>query len=239
MFYFSQHIWNDAVARNSAALAAIVAQLWALLEVFGGADAVRIPRAVHSTILRVLRPAESALRRLIVIAARDVTVASVPPRAGLATFGKRDAPRKPPSRMSFKLIDPRKRFQIQRVTYTTLNPRISFIAPDAPFAPVFAQPASPQRMPIPSAAERPISARRLTLRLKALTSALEDIPRQAKRLVRLQLRRTSAPPRFSSPLRRGNPPGHRTRSQHEIDDILNECHKYALGVLSESKLDTS
>jgi hypothetical protein len=238
MFYSTHQIWTAALTRNNAALATIVAQLWALLEVFGGADAVRLPRAVHSTILRVLRPAESAVRRLIVIAARDV-VAPVPKPASLATFGKRVTPRQPPSRMSFKLIDPRKRFQIQCVTYTTLTPRISFIAPDAPFAPLFAQPQSPERQPIPSAAERPISARRLTLRLKALTSALEDIPRHAVRLARLRLRRTSEPRGFFSPLRRGKPPGHRKRAQHEIDSILAECHEFAVGVLSERRPNTS
>jgi hypothetical protein len=240
MFYSTHQIWTAAVARNSAALAAIVAQLWALLEVFGGADAVRLPRAVHSSVLRVLRPAESALRRLIVIAARDVVVAPVPKSAGPAPIGKRVTPRRPQARMSFKLIDPRKRFQVQRVIYTTQTPRISFIAPDAPFAPLFAQPPSLVRVPLPCAADRPMSARRLCLRLTALTSALDDIPHQAKRLARWQFKRaTQVLPKFSSPLRPGKPPGYRRRSEHEVDDILSECHSYAMGVLSEVRTNTS
>jgi hypothetical protein len=240
MFYSTHQIWTAALARNSAALAAIVAQLWALLEVFGGADAMRLPRSVHSSVLRVLRPAESALRRLIVIAARDVMVAPVPKSTGPAPIGKRVTPRKHPSRMSFKLIDPRKRFQVQRVIYTTQTPRISIIAPDAPFAPIFAQPPSLVRVPLPCAADRPMSARRLCLRLKALTSALDDIPQQAKRLARWQFKRAKEVlPKFSSPLRPGKPPGYRRRSDHEVDDILSECHSYAMGVLSEVRTNTS
>jgi hypothetical protein len=239
MFYSTHQIWTAALARNRAALSVIVAQLWALLEVFGGADAVRLPRSVHSSVLRVLRPAESAVRRLIVIAARDV-IAPVPKPPGLATVAKRGTSRQPPSRMSFKLIDPRKRFQVQRVIYTTQTPRISIIAPDAPFAPIFAQPPSLDRVPLPCSADRPISARRLCLRLKALTSALDDVPHQAKRLALWQFKRaTEVPPKFSSPLRPGKPPGYRRRSDHEVDDILSECHSYAMGVLNEVRTNTS
>jgi hypothetical protein len=64
-----------------------------------------------------------------------------------------------------------------------------------------------------------------------LKLALDDIPRQAKRLVRWQARRSRPdiyPPKFSVPLRPGRPPGYRAKRSHDIDDILNECHDLAL-----------
>jgi hypothetical protein len=221
---------------NTQALALVAADILALLQVYGGVDAASLPRSVHSTILRVLRPAESALRRLIVIAARDLVIEPGEKSSPAQATGPRRSPRKPASSMSFQLVDPRKRFNAPRVTYTTLAPRIFFIAPAAPFSPLSPQPqALPDRAPIPESSDRHIGARRLSLRLKAFTSALEDIPRHAKRLLHWRLRREAQqPPRYYSPLRPGNPPGHRTRPWHEVDDILRQCHKYALGVLSEA-----
>ena len=61
--------WARAIERNSEALKGIVETLFAML---GLAPVVRLPRSVHSAVLRVLRPAESAMRRLIVIAARGL-----------------------------------------------------------------------------------------------------------------------------------------------------------------------
>ena len=64
--------WARAIERNSDALKGIVAALFAMLGLSESAASLRIPRGVHTAILRVLRPAESAVRRLIVIAARGV-----------------------------------------------------------------------------------------------------------------------------------------------------------------------
>jgi hypothetical protein len=69
--------WDRAIERNSEALKAIVATLFAML---GDAAAARLPRELHRAALRVLRPAESALRRLIVIAARDLKAEPAPAR---------------------------------------------------------------------------------------------------------------------------------------------------------------
>ncbi len=242
MFPSIKQIWDAAVARNAQALALVVADILAMLQAYGGVDAVRLPQAVHATILRMLRPAESALRRLIVIAARDLSVEPVVPRASFAPAVKRALQRQPASRMSFKLVDPRKRFiSGTPVKYTTRTPRVYFFAPAAPFAPLFPQPQGPPDRPaIPSASKRHINACRLCLRLKALTAALDDIPRHARRLVRWRFKReTHHPTKFSSPLRPGKPPGYRSRPQYEIDDILRECHTFALGVLSEAQPNTT
>ncbi len=241
MFTSFKQIWDGALARNAAALAGVVAELLAVLSVYGGLDAVKVSRAVHSSIIRVLRPAESALRRLILIAARDVIVSPDERAPTNARTGNRTSPRKPASRMSFQLFDPRKRFGAPRVIYTTLVPRISFVGPKAPLSPLSPLASLPHESRlVVEDADRQIGARRLCLRLKALASALDDIPRQAIRLARLRLKReTQQPPRFFSPLRPGKPPGHRSIAHHEIDDILAECHKFALGVLSEARLNTS
>ncbi len=66
--------WARAIERNSEALKGIVAALFAMLGLAGEATVSRIPRSLHSAVLRVLRPAESAVRRLIIIAARGLVV---------------------------------------------------------------------------------------------------------------------------------------------------------------------
>jgi hypothetical protein len=69
---------------------------------------------------------------------------------------------------------------------------------------------------------------RLTRRLQALKLALDDLPRQARRLARWQVRReTAKTPKFRTPLRPGHPPGHRKKPVHDVDDILTECHGLA------------
>jgi hypothetical protein len=74
----------------------------------------------------------------------------------------------------------------------------------------------------------------LCRRLEALKRALQDIPRQAKRLARWRARQEQKQPSTStptlkplSPLREGLPPGYRKKPQHEVDDILAECHDLA------------
>ncbi len=235
MFTSPDHFWSTALARNTEALKAILAQLVALLKIYGGTEALKVPRSVRTTILLVLRPAESALRRLIVIAARDVKLEA--PKSKTLSIPKQPISKPRASSLAFQLFDPRQRFGQQRVIYTSLAPRVSFIAPDPPFTPLAARPPEPQRFLEPERG-KDISARRLCQRLKAFASALEHVPHQAKRLIRLQARRENKK-NFVAPLRPGRPPGHRNRPSHSIDFILAECHKYALGVLAERSPNTS
>ena len=107
-------------------------------------------------------------------------------------------------------------------------PRIRFLSqPDPTVAAICAARAA--RAPAPAAAPPPPSdglanAERLTRRLQALKLALEDLPRQAKRLARWQQRRKHAPDhKFMSPLRPGRPPGYRRKPIHEVDEVLIEC----------------
>ena len=71
--------WSRAIDRNCEALSVVLAAIFALV---GGRDgAGPVARRLRNAALLLLRPAESALRRLIVIAAQGLTVRLSPPRA--------------------------------------------------------------------------------------------------------------------------------------------------------------
>ena len=217
--------WDLAIKRNSKALKGIIEVLFALLGLDGSDAALRIPRSLHSAVLGVLRPAESAVRRLIVIAARNIEVKLAPSRpmpAGKA-IGKGGRNSSP----SFQLFDPRKRVAPLRVRkFTRLVPRIHFFPHDPRISALF--PAPRPVVAPPPAPDGLASATRLTRRLQALKAALDDLPRQAKRLVRLQERRKASPwPKSTIPLRSGHPPGYRRKPIHEVDEVLVECHGLA------------
>ena len=121
--------WARAIERNSEALNGIVAELFAMLGLAGEATVSRIPRSVHSAVLRVLRPAESAMRRLIIIAARGLVVKPAPSRPKPAGAIRKGGPIRQggPSRPSFQLFDTRKNFA------TTPPPKVHAQSPAHPF----------------------------------------------------------------------------------------------------------
>ena len=228
--------WARAIERNSEALKGIIAELFAMLGLAG--PATRIPQPLHRAVLRLLRPAESAVRRLVVIAARGLVVklASAPSRpvpAGPMT-GKGGGSRPP----SFQLFDPRKNIAVlrqHRRRFTRNPPRIHFFGSDPTVAALWS--ARPPVADAPPPPDGLVNAERLTRRLHALKLALEDLPRQARRLARWRVRRESAPSvKFKSPLRPGHPPGHRRKPVHEVDAVLIECHGLACDAM---KPDTS
>ena len=246
--------WPRAVETNRDALLRVVAVLFfmaGLDEV--GADFV--PRRVWRMILRLLRPAESAARRLIVAAARGIAVAPPKPRAerpptsaerlqargllvihenvnlGLARapWSAPAEPPKPEPRIpAFPLADPPRRFDPR--DWNGLRP-----FPTDGFA--------------PADGDEEVSAARLCRRLRALKRALDDLPGQAQRLARREARREAWQDMASRPIRSGyapaskaplkgayhgkiirlgHPPGHRRRGSYVVDDILRECHALAL-----------
>ena len=227
--------WDLAIKRNSEALKGIIEALFDMLGIVGEATVGRIPHSLHSAVLLVLRPAESAVRRLIVIAARGLVVKVAPSRPmpkGLK-IGKGGTPRS-----SFQLFDTRKDFpelRQHRIKYAKHPPRILFLGPDSRVDDLWPAPqpvAEPPRPP-----DGLVNAERLSRRLNALKSALEDLPRQARRLARWRVRREAAKaPKFRSLLRPGPPPGHRKRPIHPTDEILADCHWLAWEAL---KPDTS
>jgi hypothetical protein len=106
-----KHHGARAIERNSEALKGIVEALFAMLGLAGTDRVSRIPQPLHRAVLRVLRPAESAVRRLVVIAARGLVVKLAPSRPMPAgPIGKGGGSRRP----SFQLFDSRKNFAALR-----------------------------------------------------------------------------------------------------------------------------
>jgi hypothetical protein len=217
--------WDRVIERNSERLFTIVAALVAMVRAHGGGMAAFLPRDVYSAALILLRPAESAVRRLIIIAARGIVLKLKPGAARAFPSGlalSRDADRIP----AFCLIDPLKRFAPEDFEWGEAReqviPRISV---PGLFDPVF----PPQ--PIHNIDDM-IASSALGRRVQALRSALDNLPRQAKRLARWKAKRelerqAALKPGRMSPFRPGYAPGfHRSKPQ-EVDDILSECHHFA------------
>ena len=190
--------WPRAIAINSEALKGVIDIIFAMLGLGSGDTPSRITLTLYRAVLRLLHPAESALRRLIVIAARGLVVKIAPSRPRLTRTrvkGKR-------LRASFQFFDTRKDFTRE-------------------FNRVFDQ-------SITTKPERMMDARPLTQRLQILTSVLDDLPRHAIRFARWRIRRENLKsPKFTSPFRPGPPPGHRKKKTHEVDELLTECHHLA------------
>lgn len=211
--------WPLAIDRNRNALRLIVAALMAMVNAAMRGKVLTLPRHVHSAVMLILRPAESAVRRLIVFAARGLPLKPLAARSlpdGLPAFPATGALKTP----AFCLFDPLKHFMLEDFDTGAL-PRIGFFGT---FDPAFF--AAHQSPP-----EEPVNAARLYGRLRALRSALDDLSRQARRLARWQARRDLAlaanRPMRITPFRPGLPPGWRQRRLHEVDDVLRECHGLA------------
>jgi len=219
--------WDLAIKRNSAALIEIVADLFDRLGFVGEETVSRIAWPAYRAVLRVLRPAESAVRRLIVVAARGLVVKPAVSRPRPAGAVKRKNGGYMRS-ASFQLFDPRTRIMLpRRRTPKRPGPRIHMFNADNELVTIWPppRPATNSASRPPPAADGMVSAARLVRRLEALEAALSDLPRQAMRLARWRMRQEKSPsPSYKSPLRPGHPPGHRRRNTHEVDDLLSECH---------------
>lgn len=268
--------WNAAIDRQREALMRILAMLVAMAGCLGqppflphegasSADAARterlslaptLPRHLHRAVLRLLRPAEAAARRLAIALARTLPAPqardAAPPRpadpkrpsildGGVGTGilmppalapAARAAVRKP----SLPLFDPLRGPRPRRGHAPAAVPRISVPGLARPFPVALRGPLSP---------DDPVDAARLGLRLQALASALGDLAAQARRFARWQARRACAsgapggrrPPRRVWPLRPGRPPGWRRKPDHAVHEVLDEAHWLALQAMERP--DTS
>ena len=231
--------WNAAIERNREALKRILA---ALIAMAGGDNRGNtLPRCLHRAVLRLLRPAETAARRLVMVAARGLVVVlpqrRPPPRpckpAPAAPIGRNGAgilaspgPKKSRN-VSLALLDPLRGPRPRR-TVSAGVPRICVPGFGAPF------PVAPRRLPLPGDA---VNAVRLGLRLQALGRALDDLPAHARRFARWRARREAGRVRRVWPLRPGRPPGGPQRPTHEVHDLLAIVHGLALWSLE--RVDTS
>jgi hypothetical protein len=196
-----------------------------------GGRVERLSWPIYRAVLAVLRPAESAVRRLIVVAARGLKVKPYVPRpapAGLAIAGKGEG------RLCFRLFDPRAPLDSGtrrpcrgpgpaprlRILDVAFDPRIPLFRRSAP-----ALPAAEPR-------DDTVSATPLCRRLAAIRRALSDLPREARRYARWRAKPVAARhPKFHAALRPGPPPYLRRTSTREVHAILSECHWLARDVL--------
>jgi len=255
--------WNAAIEKHCEALKRILATLIAMagfassgqfafvtgqgVQHRGETDNTTptLPRHLHRAVLRLLRPAEAAARRLIIALARELLQTPQQARA-LAispTFpGNRvgilpQRPHRRPAALTLPLLDPlRHPFQRRHVAATSI-PRIC--------VPGFTEPA-PITPRLPTSAGDLIDASRLGRRLAALGSVLDDLPRHARRFARWQSSRAPAGAPNKSlrarrlwPLRPGKPPGARRHQRHEIHDLLDITHGLAFWALERPRRDTS
>ena len=82
--------WPLVIDRNRTALMTIIVALMASLGLAGGGRLTTLPFFLYHRALRILRPAESALRRLIMIVAHEMALRGFKlrpaRRGGLAEF---------------------------------------------------------------------------------------------------------------------------------------------------------
>ena len=217
--------WPLVIDRNRTALLTIIVALMASLGQVGGGRLTVLPSFLYRRALAIIRPAESAVRRLIMIVAHEMKLRGIKLRPArrdrLAEFlvFSRPNPRDEPALPSFNLIDPLKIFGREAPEMDGFYSGENSDAPD--------------RTPVPAAS--------LGLRILALKHALENLPKQARRLARWYEQRDLAysqnlPHRYS-PLRPGPAPFSRRRKTHEIDEVLLECH--LLGIYAGERQDSS
>ena len=216
-----------AIRRNRDQLRTIVLALFALARIRVGGSLFFLPRSTFALIMLVLRPAESCVRRLIVIAAHSLVLKPQKPRDFVILGHRAEDPVSAmpngiiPTR-AFKLFDPLKSFDPQSIwdAEPTWESGFDFARTGSTF----------------EKAETTLDATHLGQRLNALMRALDNLPAQAHRLVRWQSKRDAAlkacKPTRMSPMRPGLPPGWRERKIHEIDDVLRECHGLANDLLN-------
>jgi hypothetical protein len=227
--------WALAIRRNREALLRIVAALFLLVglpddEPAGNSHT--LPRHLHAYARRILRAAEAAIRRLVVIAAREIEVQPRPGGDGLRPdfAALRNAGLNAPAALcipAFPLLDPLKRFHYKQPRrYSKSFPRICVVG--------YTEPTPIPEKPVISP-EDPVDASGLCRRLLSSRRALANLPREARRLARwnarTRLRLGQGRRGRVSALRIGRPPGRRKRSTHLVDDILKECHALALDAL--------
>jgi hypothetical protein len=210
--------WQLAITRNRKALAAIIMALINSLGLSDGGAPTTLPVLIYTRALAILRPAESAVRRLIMIAAMQLSPnkfrarTSTTSQPNFALFAQSKTNQIP----AFTLIDPLKTFSEQTPNFEILGPGYHQSLADQ------AAPSNTTR----------IGALTLSRRLLALKHALDTLPKQAKRLARWYATRDTAlkqmQPHRLSPMRPGPPVGLPKQGRSEVQEVLLECHLLAI-----------
>lgn len=205
--------WPLAIDKNRERLLRIVIALMASLGLVKGGLLTTLPRHFYRKALLILRPAEAAVRRLIMMAAYELVLSQVKLRARRKNDTRQNdfsfvaslEQRLP----SFNLIEPLKSFEFESPDFSSFGQTLSGNEEN------FSR----------------IAAGQLGSRVLALKNALDTIQSQARRLARWYEARDFAlkqnRPHRLSPMRPGLPPGYRRKPMHEIEDVLLDCHSLA------------
>lgn len=226
--------WRKAIDCNCEALCAIAARLILMAGLQAGHDVETLPRRLYRRVLALLRPAEYAARRLIVMAActLELPFRMPPPKAATPSPAAKEkavpAPEKPadakpePRVPAFQLFDPFKQHG---------DP---FLDPGAPAGFDYDDLRYDLRFDLPPG--EPVDARALGRRIRALAAALSDLEGQAQRLARWRTRRDAgrAWPKRWNPIRPGRPPGWVKKPKTGGAEVLKECHFLALDAWNSS-----
>ena len=245
-----------AIEHNRQALLSVLVSLVAMA-CLGDARAT-LPRCLRNAVLRLVRPTEAAVRRLVIALGCRLTVVLPTPR-NRARLHRRNAPVRPgtgtgivmprgvlrPAKnvrhLPLPLLDPLPRpFAIRRrIVPAQRAPRISTPGLSRPWQP-----------PPALSANDEVDARRLRLRLTALERVLEDLDAEALRFARWQARQQRAsalarktpqarprPSTHRRPLRQRRSEGPRGRRRHAVHDIVESTHR--LAVFALERHDTS
>ena len=207
MFYGKSMDWDFSIERNREPLLRHVLGLFALIGLVEGGMVDRLSRPVYRRALTVLKSAESAVRRLIIVMARDIKVEPRPKRpmrAGLlrsrkGTFQSKSHGRsgsgqgQKPRRPVLHLVRPAKALRCrpgspppaQRaagvspafISWATIREFRSSFWPQAP-----APTPAPQQ--VETVKDYTVSAKRLCRRLFAILGALTNMEREVERYAR-------------------------------------------------------
>ena len=194
-----------------------------LISMVGGVTANTVTRRTLLVVLSLLRPAESATRRLIAVLAHRVILQERGTRAaptGKIPKGDSEGKHVP----AFPLFDRRKRVGPVDPCVPGLGPNVRFLDE--------ARPQFPQKPEI--SPDDPVDARAVIRRIESMMAALGNLDRQAVRMARALAKK----PRPMRAIRPGRPPGHRAmlaggRYRHFVDEVLADCHELALMALNE------
>ncbi|MEM1378108.1 MAG: hypothetical protein AAGG69_12050 [Pseudomonadota bacterium] len=210
--------WNRAIEINRAALLGVVSVLFGLLSVGEAGGLVFLSARWRARVLRVLVPAEAAVRRLIFVFLRVQTFSA-------RTRPTSDDPARPlPDYSAFA----RAAEDVRRVpSFKMADPSVWLswsVVDDAA-----SQPTSPHHAP--SDETEPKSCTDLLRRARAMEAALKDLRKSARRMAREEAKRAAAPlgPKCLPVLRR-IPPGRRVQGREEVDAVLRECDGLASDV---------
>lgn len=223
--------WARAIEKNREDLIRVVTTLFVMAGLRTGNTVTTLPRFLHRRILGLLRPAEYAARRLILMAACKLVViatrSALPPgsdRRAVRETGRSGAEGEPAAPAqggavpAFALFDP-----FKRPGYPWIEPEE--LAADGDDAGDALPPGEP------------VGAAGLCRRIRALEGALQDLEGAALRLARWRARRYRDPassetvsrvrPGRWSVLRPGRPPGWKRRPKTPVETVLHECHSLA------------